>query len=118
MATLTPVSPAISGSTLTPASASAGGDQFANLRGSALLYVKNGSGGSINVTLTAQTTARPADNQFPAQTLGNNVVAVAAGAEKIIGPIPAAFNDGNGNVQVTYSSATTVTVAAIQPNAA
>lgn len=118
MATLSPVSPAITGTTFTPASAGGSGDQFANLRGTAMLYVKNGSGASINVTLAAQTTARPADGIYPAQTVGNQVVAVAAGAEKIIGPIPAAFNDGNGNVQVTYSSATSVTVAVIQPSAA
>ena len=115
MATLTPVSPVIGGALLSPAAAAGGGDQFANPRGNALLYVKNGGGGSINVTLTAQTTSRPAEGPYPAMTVGNNVVAVAAGAERVIGPIPSAYNDGNGNVQVTYSGVTTVTVAAIQP---
>lgn len=115
MATLTPVSPSISGATLTPASASAGGDQFANPRGSGLVYVKNASGGSINVTIAAQTTTRPAEGAYPAMTVGNLVVAVPSSGERLIGPIPSAYNDGNGNVQITYSSATSVTVAAIQP---
>ena len=115
MATLTPVSPVIGGVLLGATAAAAGGDQFANPRGSALFYVKIGSGGSINVSLTALATNRPAQGPFPAMTVGNNVVAVAAGAERLIGPIPSAFNDGSGNVQVTYSAATSVTVSAIQP---
>lgn len=113
MSTYTPVSPAISGSAFAPAAVSAS-DSFPNPRGNAFLYVKNGSGGSINVTLVAQSTSRPADGSFPAMTLSNNVVAVANGAEKIIGPIPSAFNDGNGNVTVQYSGTTSVTAAVIQ----
>jgi hypothetical protein len=113
MATLTPISPAISGATVTPAAVSSS-DSFANPRGNAFLYVRNGSGGSINVTLVAQSTLRPADGSFPAMTLSNNVVAVGAGAEKIIGPIPSAFNDGNGNVTVNFSATTSVTAVVIQ----
>lgn len=115
MATLNPIAPALNGATMTPASASAGGDQFANPRGTGVLYVKNGSGASINVTIPAQVTTRPADGPYPAQTVGNLVVAVPASGERLIGPIPSAYNDGNGNTQITYSSATSVTVAAIQP---
>lgn len=115
MATLTPYSPTMSGTLIVPASASAGGDQFANPRGTALLHVRNGGGSSINVTLTAQQTIRPGEGPFPTMTLANNVVAVGAGAERVIGPIPSAFNDGNGNVQVTYSGVSSVTVFVIQP---
>jgi len=114
MATYTPVTPAIAGTVMAPAAVAAS-DTFANPRGNAFLYVKNASGGSINVTLTAQQTARPADGPFPSMTLANNVVAVGAGVEKLIGPIPAAFNDGNGNVTVGYSATTSVTAAVIQP---
>ena len=113
MATLTPVSPAIGGTTFAPAAVSAS-DSFANPRGNAFLYVKNGSGGSINVTLVAQSTTRPADGAYPAMTLANNVVAVGNGVEKIIGPIPSAFNDGNGNVTVNFSGTTSVTAGIIQ----
>lgn len=116
MAALTPVTPAITGSTFAPAAASAGGDSFPNPRGNGLLYVKNASGGSINVTIAAQApyTTRPADGPYPSQTVGNIVVAVGAGVERIIGPIPGAYNDGNGSVQITYSGVTSLTVAAIQ----
>jgi len=113
MATLTPITPVFTGATMTPASAAAGGDQFANPRGSTVLYVKNGSGASVNVTLTAQTVTRPADGPFPLMTVANSVIAVPASGERLIGPIPSAYNDGNGNVQITYSSATSVTVAAL-----
>lgn len=115
MATLTPVNPAISGALLALTAAAGGGDQFANLRGNAYFVINNGGGGSINVTFAAQQTAIPAQGINPPIILANNVVAVAAGAQKIIGPIPAAFNDGNGNVQVTYSGVTTVTVGVLQP---
>ena len=46
--------------------------------------------------------------------LGRGFKAVGAGAQKIIGPIPAAFNDASGNVAVTYSGVSSVTVGAIQ----
>ena len=115
MATLVPVTPAIAGTTFAAVAAAAGGDQFPNPKGNAYLYIKNGGGGSINVTAAAQITTRPADGTFPAGTQGNNVVAVGAGVEKLIGPFPAAFNDGNNNVQLTYSGVTSVTVAAVQP---
>lgn len=115
MAALTKVSPTLAGTATTPASAAAGGDSVANPRGNTILRVTNGSGGSINVTLAAQVTARAADGTFPAMTLSNNVVAVAAGATKLIGPIPPAFNDGNGAVQITYSAVTSLTIEAIDP---
>lgn len=115
MATITPVSPSLTGATFTPAAASGGGDQFANPRGNAFFYVKNGSGGALSVTLAAVATSRPADGAYPAMTVPNNVVSIPAGAERLIGPIPSAYNDGNGNVQVTYSGVTSMTVAVIQP---
>lgn len=110
MATLSPLAPVITGATFTATAAAAGGDQFANPRGTVVLYVKNGGGSSINVTVTAQATTRPADGPFPTMTLANQVVAVPAAGERLIGPIPSAFNDGNGNVQLTYSGVTSVTV--------
>lgn len=115
MATLAVISAALTGTTLVQTAAAGGGDQFANPKGNAFLYVKNASGSSMNVTLTAQTTSRPAEGPYPSQSVANNVVAVGAGLEKLIGPIPSAFNDGNGNVQVSYSLATSVTVQPIQP---
>lgn len=115
MAALTKVTPSLAGTATTPVAAAAGGDSVANPRGNTILRVINGGGSSINVTLAAQVATRPADGTFPAMTLSNQVVAVAAGATKLIGPIPPAFNDGNGNVQITYSAVTSVTVEVVDP---
>ena len=116
MATLTKVTPTLAGTATTPASAAAGGDQVANPRGNTTLRVVNGGGSSINVTLAAGANpTRASDGNFPAMTLAANVVAVAAGASKLIGPIPTAFNDSGGNVQIAYSAVTSVTVEAIDP---
>lgn len=117
MAVLTPVTPAITGTAFVPAAAAVGGDSFPNPRGNGLLYVKNAGGGSINVTIAAQApyTTRPADGPYPSQTVSNIVVLVPAGTERWIGPVSGAFNDGNGNAQVTYSGVTSLTVGVLQP---
>lgn len=72
------------------------------------LDVKNASGGSINVTIAGNV---PCSQGFNHAT----VVAVAAGAETRIGPLPASrYGDSTGTVNITYSAVTTVTVGAIQ----
>ena len=115
MATLTPVIPAAGGSVFPLVAASGGGDQFLNPRSNSQLHVNNGGGGSINVTITAKATSRPGDQNFPPQTLPDLVVAVAAGASKVI-PIGKAYTDQTtGMVSVAYSGVTTVTVGVIQP---
>lgn len=107
MATLTPTAIAITGTTQTLAAAAVGGDKFAN-DGLVMLVVTNGSGGSINVTIAAQYLNETAP---PGYVKTSPAIAVAAGATKMIGPfVKKAFNDADGNVNVSYSSATTVTV--------
>ena len=113
MATLTPHVPALTGTALTMAAVGAS-DVVANPRGNVVLQVANANGSSINVTLTARTTTRPASGAFPSQTVADNVVAVANGATKTIGPIPFAFNDTSGDVTITCSATSGVTIAAIQ----
>lgn len=77
--------------------------------GKTLLHVKNGSGGSINVTIA---TPGSADGL----ALADRVVAVAAGAEKIIGRLnPSVYNNANGKITATFSAVSSVTVAAIEP---
>lgn len=114
MAQLAITTPALTGTAPTATAASAGGDTVANPKGTTMLRVINGGGGSINVTLTPASSARPADGQWPAMTLSPIVVAVPAGAARLIGPIPPVFNDVNGNVAIAYSGVTSVTVEAIQ----
>lgn len=108
--------------TLTPAAApsnvaaSAGGDSVPNPRGNVILRVANANASSINVTLAVgPTPTRPSDGTFPAMTLAANVVAVPSGQTRLIGPIPPAFNDGAGSVQIAYSLAASVTIEAYQP---
>lgn len=115
MAAIAPVTPSLAGVLNGSVSAAGGGDSVANPKGNIILRVTNGGGGSINVTVAAgPNPTRPADGTFPAMTLANVVVAVAAGATRYIGPFPPAFNDNSGNLQVTYSGVTSVSVEAIQ----
>ena len=99
----------IDGIAPTYATAASGGDTFAN-NGKTFLHVKNGGGSSINVTLASQVDSPPAGT-----AASNKVIAVAAGGEKMIGPLPEyGYNDSGGLVHVSYSAVTSVTVAAIR----
>jgi hypothetical protein len=75
-----------------------------------LLFVKNGSGASINVTITTSGAVLETGDAYP-----NHVVAVGAGAELVI---PITLNayfptDGTNNANVAFSATASVTVAAI-----
>lgn len=87
----------------------AASDTFLNIGDErTFLHVKNGSGASINVTVTARKTQVkvPGVGQL---TVSNLVVAVPAGQERMIGPFSEAFNDADGLVTVGYSATATVT---------
>jgi|DEB19_MinimDraft_3_1074340.scaffolds.fasta_scaffold00464_5 hypothetical protein len=115
MATLAVTNLSSSGVTQTLAAAAGGGDVFPN-DGKTIFVVNNGSGGSINVTFTAQTTSaeKPGMEDI---TYSDKVVAVANGAIKMIGPFATGtYNNPSGQVAVSYSSATSVTVAAFRIN--
>ena len=77
------------------------------------LHVKNGSGGSINVTTTAHKTAATVAGVGEV-TVTNKVVAVPAGAERMIGPFTEAFTDVDGTVNIAYSATASVTAGAFQ----
>lgn len=107
MATLAVQKAVVTGLTPSYSAAAGGGDQFAN-SGKAMLHIKNGSGGSINVTVNSQTNCSQGFDH-------DAVVAVPAGAERMIGPFPKGrFDDANGNVQITYSAVTSLTVAVVE----
>lgn len=76
------------------------------------LHVKNGSGGSINVTLTAVKTSANVPGVGPV-TISDIVVAVPDGSEEMIGPITAAYIDSSGEVAIAYSGTSSVTAAAL-----
>lgn len=103
MAALTTQS--ISGPSSLPtfAAASAGGDTVTPSNDS-FLVVKNGSGASINVTLDV-----PGNDEF-GNANADLVVAVAASTERYIPVRSAKLVQSNGNVNITYSAVTSVTV--------
>lgn len=107
-----------SGLEATYASANSGGDTFAN-DGKTFFHVKNGSGGDITVTFTAQVTSTTKPG-FGTLSMSSVAVVVTAGEERLIGFFePAIFNNASGAVAVSYSGVTSLTVAAIRcPKAA
>jgi hypothetical protein len=111
MATLSVQTAAIAGTAVTFAAAAGGGDQFAN-SGNERFVVKNGGGSPITVTIDSPGTCSFGTTANAAHDLA---VAVAAGAETMIGPFATdKYSDSNGNVQITYSGVTTVTVAVVR----
>ena len=89
------------------AAADSEGDSWGNT-GTEYLAVNNGSGSSITVTLAYQ-------KQFDGASATNRTVAVAAGRLALIGPFPQhLYNASNQRASVTYSSVTSVTVAAVR----
>lgn len=77
-----------------------------------VLHVKNGGGGSINVTLTANSASfNTADSGLVSKA--NNVTAVGAGADRMICLKPSAiWKNVNNRIPITFSGVTSVTVAA------
>lgn len=86
--------------------ANAGGDTFKN-DGKTFLYIRNDSAGSITLTLSA--TPTPAG-----LTITPPTIVVAATSTVLAGPFdPAYMNDANGNISITYSGVTTLTICPI-----
>jgi hypothetical protein len=88
--------------------ANALGHSITNTTG-VFIHVKNGSGSSINVTVQTPGT-------IDGLAIADQVVAVAAGADKMIGPfLPGVYEQpGSDDVYVDFSDVTTVTVAALK----
>lgn len=102
-----------SGTDLTMSGASAGGDQFAN-NGNRYLIISNGDTSGKDVTITAQNTSYEFGRSGKVVKQDQSLT-VTAGGVGVMGPFPEdAFNDGDGNVQITYSAATSVEVAVIE----
>ena len=108
MATLAYSRIQIAGTLKATTAASAGGDKVApNDHG--FLEVNNGGGSSITVTV-----AVPGNTKY-GQAAPDVAVAIAAGANKRIGPFPVDLADpSDGLVAITYSGVTSVTVEALE----
>lgn len=106
MAALTTQRISITGLAASYASAGGSGDTIAP-GDNTVLHVKNGSGGSINVTVAVPGTEYGVNRADP-------VIAVGAGAEKFI-QIPREIADSSDHrIHVTYSATSSVTVAALE----
>lgn len=109
MAVLTVQQLVVAGAVPTYAAAAGAGDSFPCTKpGRTWVHAKNGSGGSLNVIVGSQGVARSG------LTPAANTVAIAAGAEKMILVDDPVWVDANGNVQLTYSGVTTLTVGIFQ----
>ena len=113
MAELTVQQISEAGGAATYVAATAGDGDTADNNGNMFLHIKNGGGGSITVTITALTTSVDS-GLYGDLTKANATVAIAGGTEAFIGGFaPAAFNDGDGEVAITYSGVTSLTIAAL-----
>ena len=94
----------------TAAVAAEGGDKWDN-NGNQQILLKNGSGGSVTITVTTQVTSFES-SQYGDATKSNTTLAVAAGQLAILGPFNvSAYNDVDGYCNISYSATTSVEVA-------
>lgn len=108
MAALTIQTTSQAGITPTYAAAAAGGDTVVN-NGRVVLHVKNGYTSPQTVTIASKAQA----------TVGlaraDRSVAVPNASERIIGPFEVQiWNNDTGQIELTYSGVTSLTIAAIQ----
>lgn len=107
MATLTVVTTTLAGTAAAAASCAAGGDVFPN-NGKTLVEITNGSGGSLTPTFAA--TGVLANGA----TIASVATAIAAGITRVFGPFPPElFNNSSGQVAITYSGVTSLTIRCI-----
>ena len=100
------------GAAATYVAATAEGDTADN-NGNMFLHIKNGSGGAITVTITALTTTVES-GIYGELRKSNSAAVIDAGAEAFVGGFaPAAFNDGNAEIAITYTAVTSLTIAAL-----
>jgi hypothetical protein len=84
------------------------GNQFLNVDERVFIYVKNASGGAVNVTI-------PTPITIDDLAVGDRVVNIAAGVNKLIGPFPRQYyNQTDGMVYIDYDTGTSVTIAVIR----
>lgn len=96
----------LDGATVTPVTAAGGGDTMVG--GSArFLYVNNGGGSPITVTLVTPETVEGS------LAVADRAITVTNGTFRII-PVPSRYNNpSTGVASITYSGVTSVTVAAV-----
>lgn len=108
MATLTVQSTDLDGTLVTYVACAGGGDEFIN-DGNTMLHIKNGSGGTITITVNSLVNCSQGFDH-------NSITAIVAGAESMIGPFDLTrFNaSATGRAAITYSGVTSLTIAAVR----
>tara|TARA_R110002051_G_scaffold194750_1_gene262973 strand:+ start:259 stop:609 length:351 start_codon:yes stop_codon:yes gene_type:complete len=116
MATITLQEVSETGSSPTYTATDVAGDVVDNVRRNTFLHFKNGAELEITVTIVAQTTS--VDNQMYGDlTKANATLVLAAATEGFIGPFPtAAYSNDDNQIEITYSSVSSLTVAALYLN--
>ena len=108
MATLTVQNIDFTGVDPTFVAVAAGGDQFAN-DGRIFIYLKNTNAATRTVTANSQVNCSQGFDHDIA------VVIPATTGERMIGPFPTdRFNDSSGNLQLTYSADTNLTISVLR----
>lgn len=97
----------VGGKTVTMSAASGSGDR-APVGNDVFLLVRNGSESSVTVTLDST------GKTFNAGDVPDTAVAVAAGATAIVPLVRAYRSESDGLAGISYSAATSVTVAIVQ----
>ena len=98
------------GSALTLTALAATSNTFTN-SGKEFIYIENGGGGDVTLTVVTQVTS--VDNELYGElTKGNSVVLVGAGTIAMVGPFPVTpYNGTDSAVTFTVTSTTSVNVA-------
>ena len=112
MATLTRQAKSRAGTTVTFAACAGGGDVVENVDGKTELWILNGSGGALTVTVAAVvTTVNTPSGNFE---MTSKAKSVGAGATVQMGTFePGLFNNSSGQLAITYSGVTSLTIAAV-----
>jgi hypothetical protein len=115
MATLTTQTFDESGATLSFDSAGGSGDKWAN-NGNQQILIKNDSGAEVTLTVTTQVTTFESP-EYGYSTKPNVTLIVPGSRSAIAGPFPvSAYNDVDGNCNISYSATTSVEVAIFEIN--
>lgn len=98
----------VTGATLTMTAAHVDGNSFAN-DGKTAIYVTNGSGGNLTVTIQAP------DSGKDGLVVTDRDVVVSTGTSELIGPFRKdVYDQSDGSVYLDWSTETSVTFAAIR----
>lgn len=99
----TQTAPGVTGAVLTQTAASGGGDTVPNNNGKTLLYIENGSGAPITVTVDSELCSFGQEHDAS--------IVVPAGANRLAGPFDKARY--GATLVLSYSGVTSLTVAAV-----